>query len=75
LPGSSAGQATELGEKLLDAFREPFRVAGEVLDVGATIGYALAPNDQAESNALMKAADAAMYAGKEEGKFRLMHAA
>ena len=29
----------------------------------------------AESNALMKAADAAMYAGKQEGKFRLMHAA
>jgi diguanylate cyclase (GGDEF)-like protein len=71
---TSAEQATELGDKLLDAFREPFRVAGEVLSVGATIGYALAPNDQAEANALMKAADAAMYAGKQQGKFRLAHA-
>jgi len=72
---TSEGQAAELGDKLLDAFREPFRVTGEVLAIGATIGYALAPSDQSEPNALMKAADAAMYSGKQEGRFRVMHAA
>jgi diguanylate cyclase (GGDEF)-like protein len=71
---TSQGQAIELGDKLLDAFRELFRVSGEDLRVGATIGYALAPNDHADAGALMKAADAAMYAGKQEGKFRLVHA-
>jgi diguanylate cyclase (GGDEF)-like protein len=61
-------QAQELGEKLLKAFREPFVLSAQTCSVGLTIGYALAPLDGNDSRALLKRADAAMYAGKQDGK-------
>jgi len=64
-------QAEELGCKLLGAFSAPFALRNNICRVGATIGYALAPRDAADANALLKAADAAMYAGKQKGKGRL----
>ena len=69
---TSEEQAAELGDKLLEAFRAPFRVSGEALRIGATIGYALAPIDSGDPASLLKVADAAMYAGKQTGKFRLV---
>jgi predicted signal transduction protein with EAL and GGDEF domain len=39
--------------------------------VGLTIGYAIAPFDGTESAELLKRADAAMYNGKQSGKFCL----
>jgi GGDEF domain-containing protein len=42
--------------------------------VQATIGYDLAPRDSRDATALLKKADAAMYAGKQQGKDRLVSA-
>jgi len=64
--------ARELGLKLLDAFRAPFALGKHTCNVSATIGYALAPVDANDAGSLLKAADAAMYAGKQEGKDRLV---
>jgi diguanylate cyclase len=64
--------ARELGLKLLDAFRTSFALGKRTCNVSATIGYALAPGDATDASALLKAADAAMYAGKQEGKDRLV---
>lgn len=61
-------QARELGQKLLDAFSHPFRLNEQVCSVGLTIGYALAPHDGRDGGSLLKRADAAMYAGKQDGK-------
>ena len=69
---TNLAQARELGEKLLEAFRAPFKLDEQVCSVTATIGYALAPTDTAEGSALLKSADAAMYAGKQVGKDRLI---
>jgi diguanylate cyclase (GGDEF)-like protein len=68
LPSEAA--ARELGQKLLDTFRAPVMVGGTDCGVSATFGYALAPLDAREAQALVKAADAAMYLGKQEGKAR-----
>jgi GGDEF domain-containing protein len=38
------------------------------IQVGLTIGYALAPVDSDDPQVLMRHADAAMYAGKQGGK-------
>jgi diguanylate cyclase (GGDEF)-like protein len=67
--------AHELGVKLCDAFVPPFQVAGEPVRVGLTAGYALAPGDGHDAVELLKRADAAMYAGKQAGKQRLVRAA
>ncbi len=69
---TNEAQARELGEKLLEAFRTPFKLDEQVCSVTATIGYALSPTDTTDGGALLKAADAAMYAGKQVGKDRLI---
>jgi diguanylate cyclase (GGDEF)-like protein len=71
---TSEAQARELGAKLLVGLREPFVLTQDCCNVTATVGYALAPTDSADANALLKAADAAMYAGKQAGKDRLERA-
>lgn len=65
----STQQAQELGEKLLDAFRSPFSLGDIKVRVGLTIGYAIAPHDSNDAVGLLKLADAAMYSGKQGGKF------
>lgn len=67
-------QALTIGEHLLASFQAPFDLPGLHCHVGLTIGYALAPLDGAEGSNLLRAADAAMYAGKQAGKGRLVRA-
>jgi diguanylate cyclase (GGDEF)-like protein len=71
---ASEAQARELGTKLLTSLRDPFQLTADCCAVSATIGYAIAPADSRDANALLKAADAAMYAGKQAGKDQLMRA-
>ena len=61
-------QAQALGHQLLHAFEQPFELNGLRLQVGLTIGYALAPLDHDDPQELIRLADAAMYAGKQSGK-------
>ena len=68
---SSTQQAHELGLKLLDAFRLPFSLGSIQVHVGLTVGYAIAPDDSSDAAGLLKLADAAMYSGKQSGKFCL----
>ena len=67
--------AQRMGQRLLTAFAQPFQVGLQRLQVGLTIGYAVAPLDGHEAVELIKAADAAMYCGKQEGKHCLRRAA
>ena len=66
IPGEA--EALVLGRKLLNAFDQPFDVAGQTCRVGLTIGFALAPHDGTRADDLLKRADAAMYAGKQAGR-------
>jgi diguanylate cyclase (GGDEF)-like protein/PAS domain S-box-containing protein len=66
------GPAAEaVGGKLLDALREPFVVAGEELRTGASIGISIYPHDAADTEALLRHADVAMYQAKTAGGGRL----
>lgn len=60
--------AEELGRSLLRAFDQPFALSHLRLQVGLTIGYAIAPVDSDDAQGLIRLADAAMYAGKQGGK-------
>jgi diguanylate cyclase (GGDEF)-like protein len=64
----SEARAADLGKALLAVFQAPFRCGGHDCQVGVTIGYVLAPLDGTRIAALLKAADAPMYAGKQLGK-------
>jgi diguanylate cyclase len=68
----SERQAVDLGEKLVAAFKKPFKLKHHTCSVGVTIGFVLAPEDGQEALALSKLADAAMYTGKQRGKGALV---
>ncbi|MEN3151235.1 bifunctional diguanylate cyclase/phosphodiesterase [Neorhizobium sp. IRAMC:178] len=63
-------EAERLAEDLVHAFKEPFMVDGLSVFVGASVGVAVAPTDGNEFELLMKAADIALYAAKEDGRRR-----
>jgi diguanylate cyclase (GGDEF)-like protein len=63
--------AIEIGEQLRRAVVEPVVVHGESVRVGATIGVAIYPDHGSTADELIRAADIAMYAAKEEGRGRV----
>lgn len=73
-PGVHTGaDAAVLGRKLLASFEEAFDLGdGRSTEVGATIGYALSSELGCDTGRLLRGADAAMYAGKQAGKHRVM---
>ena len=64
--------AENVGGKLLSALLEPFVVAGTEVRTGASIGVSLYPDDAADTEALLRHADVAMYRAKAAGGGRLV---
>lgn len=61
--------ARRVGTKLLQALAQPIELPDRTgCRIGATIGYALAPEDGRDIARLLECADQAMYAGKQSGK-------
>ncbi|XKM43622.1 putative bifunctional diguanylate cyclase/phosphodiesterase (plasmid) [Rhizobium ruizarguesonis] len=63
-------EAERLAESLVRAFKEPFTIEGIGVFVGASVGIAIAPDDGGDGEQLMKAADIALYAAKNDGRGR-----
>jgi diguanylate cyclase (GGDEF)-like protein/PAS domain S-box-containing protein len=63
-----ATDAARLARRLLEAAAEPFDVGGLRIDLSASIGIALYPEDGKDAAALVKNADAAMYHTKASGR-------
>jgi diguanylate cyclase (GGDEF)-like protein/PAS domain S-box-containing protein len=60
--------ARAVAEDLLKALAEPFSISGAEFHIGASIGISLYPRDAADADALLRHADAAMYAAKAAGR-------
>ena len=67
LEEADAAAAGRVAEKLTAALEAPFRISGEERRISASIGIALAPHDGQEPEALIRAADGAMYRAKAAG--------
>jgi diguanylate cyclase (GGDEF)-like protein/PAS domain S-box-containing protein len=63
--------AVAVAERLVEAFRAPFHVAGNELFLTASVGIALAEDGAAAAD-LLRDADTAMYSAKESGRDQLM---
>ena len=66
-PVDDIGLVEEVAARLAAAFSEAFAVEGYPLELGASIGVALAPIDGETVETLLERADIAMYAAKREG--------
>ena len=67
-PGS-APDAEPTGQRILATLREPFVIDGHTVAVGASIGLVVPePGETLSADALLRRADAAMYASKRRGK-------
>ncbi|MES2580204.1 MAG: EAL domain-containing protein [Pseudomonadota bacterium] len=59
-----------IAQNILDKFTEPFNLEDEVVYITTSIGISVYPVDGTEVDALLKSADQAMYAAKEQGRNR-----
>ncbi|MBV8690029.1 MAG: EAL domain-containing protein, partial [Actinobacteria bacterium] len=64
----SEADAVAVARKVLAVFREPFQLGKRQLYVTGSVGVAVYPRDGDTAEAMMKNADAAMYAAKDRGR-------
>ncbi len=60
----------DLGDALVQAFKQPFTLDGISVFVGLSVGISIAPADGFDPETLMKTSDVALYAAKKEGRGR-----
>lgn len=59
--------ARAVAQGLLSALRQPFVVEGMALEVDASLGIAMHPQDGSDSGEMLRSADVAMYEAKRKG--------
>ena len=66
-----ASQAAALGQRLLDSLVDPLQLDGQPLQMAATLGISLYPEDGSDVAALMRSAEAALAHGKASARGQL----
>ena len=61
-----AQDAAAAARRILNTLEQPFVIEGQVLDVGASIGIAMFPEHGNDARTLLRRADVAMYAAKQQ---------
>jgi predicted signal transduction protein with EAL and GGDEF domain len=64
----SASHLSHIADKIIQSVSEPVDLYGHSALVTASVGIALYPDDGEDVTSLLKAADTAMYAGKQAGR-------
>lgn len=57
-----------LADKILDSLSQPFSLGGHTVRISASMGASFHPRDGDSDSELLRAADLAMYAAKEQGR-------
>jgi diguanylate cyclase (GGDEF)-like protein len=70
LPETGEEGAMGVAEKLREALRAPYALDNAQAQLGASVGVALFPDHGDDAETLQRAADAALYAAKREGRNR-----
>ncbi|WP_245412110.1 sensor domain-containing protein [Methylocella silvestris] len=65
---SGPDEASKLASLAADVVSRPYVIQGHSVEIGTSIGVAMAPGDGRDSDLLLKNADMALYRAKEEGR-------
>lgn len=65
---SASRDVETVAQKILVAMAEPFEIEGRELQIGASIGISVYPDDGEDPAVLLQFADAAMYEAKKRGR-------
>lgn len=60
--------ALNVARKIIDNFKDPFKIGNKELSIGVSMGITIFPDDGIENKNLIAAADLAMNKAKEDGK-------
>jgi diguanylate cyclase (GGDEF)-like protein len=60
--------SSTLGARIIERLAAPYDIEGQQLDIGVSIGIAIAPADGKSADQLLKNADLAMYRAKADGR-------
>jgi diguanylate cyclase (GGDEF)-like protein len=76
IAGEQPVGATALARRIIETIGSPFDLDGHRVDIGTSIGIAVAPDDGIEADGLLKSADMALYQAKGDGRgaFRFFEA-
>ena len=66
LPRVRPEQASSIAKRLVDEVGRDYDIGGQRVDVGLSVGIALAPTDGQDSDQLLRAADMALHRAKDE---------
>lgn len=69
LPGmDEAKRLASLADAVINSVSQPYQIQGSTISVGASVGVAIAPQDGATADDLVRNADLALYAAKGAGR-------
>jgi diguanylate cyclase (GGDEF)-like protein len=70
---SQPTSSTTLGRRLIDTLARPFELGGQLVQIGASVGVAIAPFDGEQADQLLKYAAIALSRAEEEGRNTLRY--
>jgi diguanylate cyclase (GGDEF)-like protein/PAS domain S-box-containing protein len=65
---ASPEEAAALAQRLIESLSAPYKVNGQMVVIGASIGISLAPTDGSDPSVLIKNSDIALYEAKKNGR-------
>ncbi|WP_327650082.1 MULTISPECIES: GGDEF domain-containing protein [unclassified Aurantimonas] len=68
MPGATPKLASSLARRIVSRLGEPYDVDGHPVDIGVSVGVAMAPSDGGSSDQILRSSDMALYRAKAEGR-------
>ncbi len=68
--GASRVEIASIAERIVEILSRPFVVHGNVVELGGSVGFSMAPGDGTDAETLNQHADVALYTAKRNGRER-----